>query len=203
MLTKNISARDGINPTVQLEFGGTDANKFKLYGGTDGSYYTHQITNRADIQSAVTFPSSTNSLFTKLVQNPGAIGSTLNTYLSTHISYTLDGLPIVYNSDIIGKGNYFGTNTELTKQGGVKILGLAATKKSQELVTNQFTNDVRILGTLDKFTNKTGIIKSAFSLINSSSIGDQSALSITKLDGTNVYGKNLIVPGSNTSVLYF
>jgi hypothetical protein len=56
---------------IQLEFGGTDANKFKLYGGTNTNLInTNQITNRSNIINTVIFPTSINDLFTKLIQNP-------------------------------------------------------------------------------------------------------------------------------------
>ncbi|MDD2892268.1 MAG: hypothetical protein PHQ95_04860 [Candidatus Gracilibacteria bacterium] len=205
-VTKNTTSINGTNPVVQLEFSGADSGKFKLYGGTTMSLALdtgNQIATHADIQSAMTFPSSTTNLYTLLRQNPGTtVGNPVKTSLSTHISYTLDGYPIFYNSDIIGKDNYFSVDTGTTQQTGLKITGLVSTKKSQELVTNQFAYDINILGNSDKFNNKTAIIKSAFEFLNNTSISDQSIKNITNLNGNNVYGKNFPT-GVDSSVLYF
>lgn len=199
-VAKNSSLFDGINPTVQLEFGGTDSSKFKLYGWTNTSLITgnNVISSRSDISAAVTFPSSTTNLYTKLIQNSASVWSSSNTYLSTHIAYTLDWYPILYNSDIIGKGNYQSfTNTQLTQQNGLKALWLVSTQKSNELVTSQFPANVNILGTSDKFTNKAGIIKNAI-LFSRNIAPDNGSKTITVLNGSNPgWGKEL------SNVLYF
>ncbi len=177
-----------------------------MYGGTTTTLSnTNHISIFSALQSPIIFPTSaspslSNNLYTKLIQKPGVVGNTLSgIYLSTHISYNLEGHSVVYNSDIIGKNNYFGANTDFTKQEGLKILGTVSTKKSQELTTNQFSKDVKIIGDTNKFTNKTSIIMNAFNLINSSPIGNQTIKTITKLDGTNTVGRNL----SNNGVIYF
>lgn len=200
-ITKNsLSPLDAdiTNSTVRLEFGGLDSGKFKLFWDTNwGALGTQQIGTLSAFLSA---PFVNSALFTKLVQNTWAVNNTLSgIYLSSHMAYTLDGHNVLYNSDIVGKDNFFGANTELTQQGGLKILGLVSTKKSQELITNQFTYDVRILGNSNKLTNKSDIIKNAFDLITSSPIGDQTDKNITNLGGGNLSGKNL----NNKSVIYF
>ncbi len=207
-VNKNGSRNDGdiSSRSINVEFSGTDSGKFNMYGGTTTTLSnTNHISIFSALQSPIIFPTSaspslSNNLYTKLIQKPGVVGNTLSgIYLSTHISYNLEGHSVVYNSDIIGKNNYFGVNTDFTKQEGLKILGTVSTKKSQELTTNQFSKDVKIIGDTNKFTNKTSIIMNAFNLINSSPIGDQTIKTITKLDGTNTAGRNL----SNNGVIYF
>lgn len=86
---------------------------------------------------------------------------------------------------------------------GAKVLGLVHTKNSQSLTVDQIPTDVGIFGNIDKFTNKTQIIKNATAFLRNVSTADQSILTInkTRLSGGTGYGKYIT---TNTGgVLYF
>lgn len=101
--------------------------------------------------------------------------------------------------------NYHDTvYSDYTQQAGVKVLGLAYSKKSSAITTNQVPVDVNIFGSIDKFANKTQITQGATALVKNTPIGDQSTKTISaiRLNGGNGYGK-LLSTASGSTVIYF
>lgn len=82
-------------------------------------------------------------LRTKLIQKANTSTSS-NVYLSSHIKYDLDGLNIIYNSDIIWSSRYLPSGIsylawEAANQSQLKIYGTVWTSKSTRV--NSFTNN--------------------------------------------------------------
>jgi hypothetical protein len=87
-------------------------------------------------------------------------------YLSTHIRYNLDGKDIKYNSDIIGKDNYYGNGLgNNTIQTGLKVLGQTHSRKQKDIITDQEGKDLSVIGDIYKASLKKDIVKNAFTII--------------------------------------
>ncbi|NUJ97286.1 hypothetical protein HGA92_00690 [Candidatus Gracilibacteria bacterium] len=143
-------------------------------------------------------------LRTKIIQGTGSISDLNKTYLSSHIRYELDGHDVIYNSDIIGKGNYWEdlVANNNTYQVGLKILGIGSSKNNGEIITDQFANDLKILGNIYKSSLKKDVTTNAYSTIKS----------VTPINGTSPYQINELNDFSlnsdgtklkNNSILYF
>lgn len=151
------------------------------------------------------FSLSTYDLITKLTMTWSAMLDLSNTYLSSHISYTLDSLDIVYNWDVIGKANYWdNTGSWNTYQSWIKVLWATSSNdtKTSEILQNQLTDDIQIIWSIYKASLKKDIIKNVYSVIKN----------ITPNNGTPPYQisslSNFSSPSSwvsimNNSVLYF
>ncbi len=150
---------------------------------------------------------NTNYPFNTLLTQEGwSIEDISETFLSSHISYTLNGLDVVYNGDVIGKSNYHDTNIDNnTSQSGIKVVWLTSSERTTELTNNQFDDDVTILGKLTKSTSRKDIQASVFSVIKNvdPTASNGSSPSINRLDtnswSDNSDGTKLV----NNSVLYF
>lgn len=152
-----------VTPTsieLQLEFSGSSSWDFDLYGWSITNSSTSILTRSA----MVTNPGKTStSLFTKLVQKPNitvSSGSTLQ--LSTHFAYTtLDWKNVLYNSDIIGKQNYFSSMiSRLGNQVGIKIIGPIASNAIASIVSGQFADGTSIFSWLTRSIVRNNMIQS-------------------------------------------
>ncbi|PIQ11310.1 hypothetical protein COW06_03975 [Candidatus Gracilibacteria bacterium CG12_big_fil_rev_8_21_14_0_65_38_15] len=165
--------------TTYIKFGGTTTTNYDLFYSKTGNPTT-SVSEASALSTnfgAVTSP--INTLFSLV----GVPTSNINSYLSTHIAYTLDGHSITYNSDIIGKDNYFGTysTTQIANQTGVKILGNVSSSSNAAISANQIPNDVKILGDTDKFVSKTSIVKNGFTFAKNV-IGYIGSTTLTNID---------------------
>ncbi|MBC7498344.1 hypothetical protein H7170_01750 [Candidatus Gracilibacteria bacterium] len=133
---------------LDLEFSGSNIPNFDLAGGTIA--YA-PITNILSPLIGISTPSSVTFL-SQLRQKPDTTIATLsNLQLSTHITYTLDGKNILYNSDIIGKTRgYWGTAQSLANQVGIKIIGPIASNTIRAIVDGQFADGTSIFGGLSR-----------------------------------------------------
>lgn len=90
---------------------------------------------------------------TQLVQIPGPpVDNLSNLYTSTHISYEIDGKPVIINSDIIGKASFhdLGPTPLAGNQVGIKILGSIWGKNVDAIITDQFSTWVSIFKGADR-----------------------------------------------------
>ena len=98
-----------------------------------------------------------------------AIGPVLNledSFLATIIEYVLDGKTIIYPSDIVNKSSYNNPSYAWwVTQVWVKIVWNTTSQKNQEIVANQFNDNVRILGRLTKSTYRRDIQQTAYRVI--------------------------------------
>jgi len=152
------------------------------------------------------FGNTTYPFNTLLTQEGWTIEDISQTFLSSHISYTLDGQSIVYNGDVIGKSNYHDANIDnTTSQSWIKVVWLTSSQRTTALTNDQFTDDLTILGKLTKSTSRKDIQASVFNVIKNVDPTDNnwSSPSIDRLDTTtwanNPDGTKLV----NSSVLYF
>ena len=84
------------------------------------------------------------------------------------MTYVVDGHNVTLNGDVIGRNNYFDTVAQdSSNQAGVKVLGVSASEKIQELTQDQFTDDVRIVGKLTKAGFRKDIFQKVFTAIRS------------------------------------
>lgn len=151
------------------------------------------------------FSLSTYDLITKLTMTWSAMLDLSNTYLSSHILYSLGWHTIVYNWDVIGKTNYWdNTAAWNTYQSWIKVLWATSADdiKVSEILQNQLTDDIQIIWSIYKASLKKDIIKNVYSVIKN----------ITPNNGTPPYQisslSNFSSPSSwvsimNNSVLYF
>ena len=82
-----------------------------------------------------------------------AVNTATTSYLASIVRYQVwsPAKTVIYPSDIIGKTAYHGVaGNNNSYQAWVKILGNTASKNVQEIVTDQFDGDVRILGNIEK-----------------------------------------------------
>lgn len=94
----------------------------------------------------------------------------------------------MYPYDIIGKTSYHaisGNNNSF--QSGVKIIGTTSSQKTEEIVTNQFTGDVQILGNIEKSLARKDIQTNVYELIRNMipRTAGLTALSATVLNSQN------------------
>ncbi|QFR39597.1 hypothetical protein A9Q91_05245 [Candidatus Gracilibacteria bacterium 28_42_T64] len=129
--------------------------------------------NQGNISNTSLFENSfgitSYDLDTLLTQSGGLLDDIQNTYLSTHISYNITApngigtIPVVYNSDIIGKSNYWGgVGTDNTIQTGIKIYGNIHSENYNQIVSNQ---DIQIVGKNTKSLLKRDLRKKVFEVI--------------------------------------
>ena len=149
------------------------------------------------------FGNTTYPFNTLLTQEGWTIEDISQTFLSSHISYTLDGRDVVYNWDVIGKDNYHDTDIDnTTSQSGIKVVWLTSWERTTALTDDQFSDDVTILWKLTKSTSRKDIQSSVFSVIKWVA-PENGSNRITRLDSlgwsNNTDGKKLV----NDSVLYF
>jgi len=148
--------------------------------------------------------SATYNLLTNLVQSPGAtIDDVQSTFLSSHIGYSVNGQSVVYNSDVVGKSSYYdSTISNNTSQAGVKVIGVTSSDKVQELITDQFTDDIRILGKLTKSSHRRDISKRVYENFRSVTPSN-GGYTVDRFDGATWNGSNDGVSLLDGTVLYF
>ncbi len=203
---------------LELEFSGsTDVNQFNFKGGTVRTYVDNTpIASLAWIKDAITVnPPATGTpydLFTRLLQNPGyTVGLNSNLYLSTHLHYQLDGKDILYNSDIMGRGNFHSGTTydAMGSQRDVKIVGSTTTEDASNLVSGQLLSDLTLIGQVSKFTSKSDIIARTHQFIrNIQTTPIASWLTSTLINDTTSFPAgwsafgDIVKLSNNKSVLY-
>ena len=90
------------------------------------------------------------------------------TYLSTHISYTLDWKNIVYNTDIIWKNNYWWPIiwSNLIEK-WVKVIWKTHSKKQEDVIIDQNKEDIHVFWNIQKSSLKRDIRKKVFNILKS------------------------------------
>lgn len=104
-------------------------------------------------------------------------------YLASHVQYQVNGKTVSYSSDVIGKANYhdiIATGTTSTVLKWVKVLWLTSSDKTNEIVTNQFSDDIRIIGKVVKSSYRRDISQKVFETLRS--IGDWSGTNLDVAD---------------------
>lgn len=152
---------------------------------------------------------ASNSLFTKLIQTQ-AVSWLQDAYLSTHVSYSIteDGSTknIVYNSDIVWKLNYwYNWVTNNTVQSWLKVVWITSSQDTNEITTNQFTNDVSILWDIYKASLKKDIIEWAYSFVKWVAVTNWllQIRDLQNFSNNNASNGNGGVKLDNNTVLYF
>ncbi|MDD4151144.1 MAG: hypothetical protein PHR68_00860, partial [Candidatus Gracilibacteria bacterium] len=168
LISKNTSSA---NPAIStyLKFGGNTRNYDMLYSKTGNA-----ITTISELPTLLTnYGNISGGLITKLIQTSSTANTKSDVYLSSHIGYSINGKDILYNSDIIGKNNYF-DSTYLTKeqanQSQLKVYGLVGTTSSSKVnsfTSNQGGNLVEISGGFDKSIFKENLLSQVIKLVNS------------------------------------
>ncbi len=128
----------------------------------------------------------------------------VQSYLASIISYSLSingvNKDIVYVGDTIGDGTITWGNTYQT---AIKVLGNVSSQNTQELVANQFSNDVRVLWNITKTALKENIQKNVYSVIKNISSTNNISNKIVNIGGNiwnNTSGGENLLAGK---VLYF
>lgn len=106
------------------------------------------------------------TLSTLLTQSWGYIDEIDNSYISSHISYDVDGKNVTYNTDVIGKSNYWSTSSWiLATQTWLKVYGMTQSQNQQDITLNQEDTDIHLLWKNNKAWLKQDIISKSFSLV--------------------------------------
>ena len=107
-----------------------------------------------------------NKPFNSLLTQSSLLNTITNQYLSSHISYNIGWKNVIYNSDIIGKNNYWGSSNLLsTKQVWLKILWKTHSQKQNNITTNQNNNNIHILGNIEKSKLKANVKINVYKII--------------------------------------
>lgn len=133
----------------------------------------------------------------------GAVNTATTSYLATIVRYQIwsPAKTVIYPSDIIGKTAYHGVaGNNNSYQGWVKILGNTASKNVQEIVTDQFDGDVRILWNIEKPLARKDIQTRVYELIRNIA-GDTSGNRI--ISTTNLQSNTWNDSGLQATALYW
>jgi hypothetical protein len=147
--------------SLQLEFSGSNAPSFDLYGWTVGFSGTTIATRSGMLMNPGYSPSTV--FYTRLIQRLNTQVNTLsNLQFSTHFAYTIDSKNIVYNSDMIGKTGWFwsGTFVQLGNQVWIKVIGPIGSNVIWSIVTGQFSIGTSIFDSFSRSTVRNNIKKS-------------------------------------------
>lgn len=208
---KNSSRPTGnaINRQMYLKYNGQSAaiNSYRLDYGTNAST-SQTVATGATLESrfpsGAFLPTTYNNLYTRLEQVGWApIDALDSAFLSTHMSYRIDGYDVVINGDVIGKDNYHGIIPPSdTNYAGVKIIGTSNADTAQEYITGQFSDDVRIIWRLIKSSFRRDIRKKAFELVRSVT-PNNGANRVSDFSGTSGWNNTDGARISAGQVLYF
>ncbi len=200
---------DATNRQMYLKYNGQPAaiNSYRLDYGTNASTSGTVATGstlQSRFPSGAFIPTTYNNLYTHLTQVDGApIDALDSAFLSTHMSYSIDGYDVVLNGDVIGKDNYHGVLPPSdTNYAGVKVIGTSNADTAQEYITGQFSDDVRIIGRLIKSSFRRDIRKKAFELIRSVTPNNGSNR-VSDFSGNSWWNNTDGVLISGGQVLYF
>ncbi len=160
-ITKNSAASTlPATDTIKITFSGANANRFN-YFVKQTSPPDYQITGFDDYYIS-TFGVSTNlPLISRLEQWPIPVSNLSTLYMATHMSYILNGKPVVTNSDIIGKPSFYQVPiSSVWNQVGIKILWSVASSNINAIVTDQFSTGVSIFTNMNRSLIREQIRKS-------------------------------------------
>ena len=167
---------NGSSPSIRFEFGAVSGSnnvsnpRYNLDAGTStATMNTLNEGQQSNWSTISTFRNSiaSSSVSTLMQLQWWAVNEETYSYLASILEYTIWGKQVVYPSGIVWKTSYHGTALawDNSYQQWVKILGNTATDSSQEIVTDQFTDDVRIFGTITKSLLRKQIEENAYSVI--------------------------------------
>ena len=140
---------------LRVTFGWALASKFSFYANSSSPVSSVIGVLLTSFTTNPSFPVTDHILVSQLVQNAGELVSNLSDlFFSTHLSYSIDGKPIVLNSDIIGKTWwYFGAapTTSAWNQVGVKIIGSVSSRNINAIVADQFADGVWLFSSANRW----------------------------------------------------
>lgn len=181
------------SPVLQMQFGWTNSANFAFYANSSSPVSSIFATGvKTNFTVSPWFPTIWAPIYSQLVQNPAVVSNTSNLYLSTHLSYTLNLKPVITNSDVIGKtGWFFGTDTSVGNQVGVKLLWAVSSKNINALVTGQFATWVSMFSNINRSTIRESVKKNvAIATRNATLIANKS---------TNIVDEGNIPPAWGTA----
>lgn len=146
------------SPSLRLEFGEVDGsnqnilnNRFNIRVNSNNLVEWNQSNWTEVTQVFNSLNPGTRAIQSRIIQEPWSTPRDTNSYLASIISYNIAWKTVVYPHAIIWKDAYYGTQTQgETFQRWAKIIGLTSSQRTEELTTDQFMNDVRVLWSLTK-----------------------------------------------------
>lgn len=155
---------------IRLEFGEFSSANNNINSRYDLSVNsTNIVEGRRTIWTELTniLNFGSNSI-TSLLTQSSTVNTLTQSYLASIVKYQINWRTIIYPSDIIGKDSYFwAIANNNTTQEGIKVLGLTSSDKTQELTTNQFSDDIRIVWKIIKSSFRKDILQKVFTLTKS------------------------------------
>lgn len=173
-IVKNISSVTPTNKTLYIEFGSWDTNvsnpKLDLLYWTNSSNVSSTVWewNGSSTIFTNSFSESTYDLYTKLLLQKWAVLNDIqNSYLATHIWYSIWWVTPIYNSDIYWKDWYWGSVwTWNTYESVLKVVWESYTKNFNEILSWQSWSEVKLIDwSITKSDLKTDVRKNVSNLI--------------------------------------
>jgi hypothetical protein len=188
------------------------------YSGTDASLFDFSVSSNNPPNIPIgsspqilntnppTIPVSDYPFYSLLSQKASSIlQSNSRIFLASHFQYVMDGYPITYNSDIVGKSSYFDPNIHnYGNQVWVKIIGLVASQNRKELIQWQYNQWVSVFDGIAKSQVRDALLQSvslAVRNISKSSIGT-SVTSLTSLPTGLTASWWIIRQSADRSIMY-
>ena len=118
------------------------------------------------IASVPLIPAATRTISTRMLLQSGSVSTFTNSYLATILEYQVWGKNVVYPYDILWKLSYHGAaGNSNSFQSWIKIIGNTSSQNTQELTTNQFSQDVQIIGKIEKSLARKDIQENVYEVI--------------------------------------
>jgi hypothetical protein len=108
------------------------------------------------------------NLSSRMLLQSGAVNTETTSYLATIVRYQVWSplKTVIYPADIIGKTSYHGTaGNSNSFQSGIKIIGNTSSQNTAAITTNQFSDDVQIIGKIEKSLARKDIQESVYEII--------------------------------------
>lgn len=171
-ISKNWTAST-TNNKIYIEFWNLNSNTFsawlKMNSTLDtwsGSVWEWNVAFASNNLFKSAFSTASYILHTLLRLDWWLLGDLHDAYFSTHIWYTIDGMNVVYNWDIIWKSSYWDLiSTNGTSLIWLKILWKTHSKNQLDLSANQGQNDIHIIWNIEKSILKANIRKNVYEKI--------------------------------------
>lgn len=164
----------GVNKWLFLEFGADNVSRLTLTwnlllpSNWRISEYLEPLSSLFLWNSSfpISWVTPYSDLHTSMTLDTPPLPNISTAYLATIINYQLPSKNITYPSDIINKSTYHDPSTLWSvSQVAVKIVWNTSSQNTEEILNNQFSNDVRLLWEITKSSLRSGIESRVYNVI--------------------------------------
>ncbi len=127
-----------------------------------------------------------NQSFNSLISQELVVDRETLSYLASIIKYSIGWKTVVYPSGIIWKDTYHGASqSNNSYQSWLKVIGVVNSLDNEQVVTDQFQDDIRIIGNLSKASIRKDIEKKAYEVIR---YVDPKTVGLTTISSMDIWG---------------